>query len=266
MDPTDYWIEVRRRDGGVLGAGFYLTRRYVLTAEHCLQDLGDAELDVTLVHEDGTEAPGRVCERRKDMDLALIILVGKSFVRPPVPQRCDEKDRWRTPNRPTAADPHLVGVVNDPKVKYDCVGGAQLEALELRTEVELGSYSGYSGSAVERTSPERGPAGVLLEQYPDRENPMRATNVLFAATIENAFRTFADYFDAECLNWLRPVQEAPPRPAAPDMTEALGNATSLLEQVAVWRSRELMGPDAANMIELQVGRSLIEEFIKRGSL
>ena len=58
-------------------------------------------------------SPRSFCSRRcADVDLALIRLVGKTFVRPPTAQVCVKDDRWRTPNRPTPADPHLNGAVD----------------------------------------------------------------------------------------------------------------------------------------------------------
>lgn len=257
MNPTDYWVEVRLTDGGVLGAGFYVTRRYVMTADHCLQSLRESESDVVLVHADGTETPGQVCERRVDVDLALIRLVGKSLVRPPTAQVCAKGDRWRTPNRPTPADPHLHGDVDEPSVKYDCEGGAQLEALQLRTDVTLGSYKGYSGSAVERMGAEPALAGVLQEQYGNRhDRGLGATNVLFAVTMREALEAFDDYFD-HCGS----ATVAPP----PSPPKELDHLTSTLEHAADWLARGLLGPSEVSMIRLEVARSVVEEFIPRGS-
>jgi hypothetical protein len=258
VNPTDYWVELRLCDGGVLGAGFYVTRRYVLTADHCLRSLRESESDVVLVHADGTEATGQVCERRGDVDLALVRLVGRSFVRPPTPQACAKDDLWRTPNRPTPADPHLNGAVDEPSVKYDCEGGAELEALQLNTRVLLGSYKGYSGSAVERVGAEPALAGVLQEQYENRYDPkLGATNVLFAVTMREAIAAFEDYFDhhdgtCSAASESRPVKE-------------LSGHAAALQQVADWSTRGLLGPSAATTIQLEIARSMVEEFIPKGS-
>ncbi|SER25288.1 trypsin-like peptidase domain-containing protein [Lentzea albida] len=251
MYRTEYWVEARRPDGGVLGAGFYVTRRFVMTADHCLRPLAESESDVVLVHADGTEAPGVVCERREDVDLALIRLVGRSFVRPPVPQVCKKNDRWRTPNRPSPSDPHLNGAVDEPNVKYDCVSGTQLEALQLSTEVVLGNYEGYSGSAVERVGEEATLAGVLQEQYQNRfDEKLGATNVLWAVTMREAFAAFADYFD----------DHAPADPATD-----VRRHTSALEQLADWEAHGLVGPSAVNTIQLEIARAMVEQFLSKGS-
>jgi hypothetical protein len=262
MATEDYWVKLRH-GSRVLGVGFYITRRYLLTADHCLRRLPDGESEVALVHADGSEAAGSVCERLDEADLALISLIGKPQVVPPSVQTCASGDKWRTPSRPTPSDPHLRGVVEEPSAEFKCVGGSQVEALQLRTDVDLGSYSGYSGSAVERVVPEPGLAGVLQEQYMDRHDRTRATNVLFAITMREALERFSDYFDNPGLGPV--LRQAGTRHASrtADVADVLATHTAVLEEAADWQARGLMGPNEVHMIQVNVARSIVEASVRR---
>jgi hypothetical protein len=90
-------------------------------------------------------------------------------------------------------------------MSYQLEGGKEIEALQLGCSEHLGDYAGYSGGPVERNAASGEPAllGVLLEQYPDRGVPGRASDVLFAATITEAVRRF------ECLGADRLLKALP---------------------------------------------------------
>ncbi|SHN36245.1 S1 family peptidase [Actinacidiphila paucisporea] len=218
---TDYWVELSQ--GRRLGAGFLLTRRFVVTALHCLRGMADdeAELDVALA--DGTRVPGRVSRQDKEADLALVEISAGYGVAQPVPVAGVARggERWRGPYRPAANDVELTGWVAGGAVPYDCEGGGRIEALQLTADQHLGDYSGYSGGPVEGVTDRQDPAvvGILLEQSPDRADPTRSANVLFAATIREVMRRF-DHFDVgHLVAVLRPAAgggaEALPPPPSP---------------------------------------------------
>ncbi|WP_433273410.1 hypothetical protein ACQPZF_18990 [Actinosynnema sp. CS-041913] len=255
----DYWVELRHGVRG-LGAAFFLTRRFLVTAAHCLRPVAD-DAELTVAFPDGATAPARVHERLRDADLAVVMLIGKSTVQPPQADTCGPRDSWRTPTRPTPSDPLLHGSVVEPDVPFDCAGGARLRALQLETGVELGDYSGYSGGPVERTDSDRPSlVGLLIEQYPDRQRPERASNVLFAATIAEVLNRF-DCFDmSNVVGHLH--GRAPAR--ATTYGEVLADVTTLLEQVAIWEEHGLMSPAEIASLRLRVQRSVVEEATRRG--
>ncbi|MFI0718447.1 serine protease [Streptomyces sp. NPDC021224] len=212
---TDYWVELshgQRR----LGAGFLLTRRFVVTALHCLRGTGDGEGEVDVLLADGTRVPGRVSRQDKEADLALIEISAGYGLAQPVPAAGVARggERWRGPYRPALNDVELTGWVAGGALPYDCEGGGRIEALQLTADQHLGDYSGYSGGPVESVEEGQAPAvvGILLEQAPDRADPSRSANVLFAATIREVMRRF-DHFDVgHLVDVLRPRQEPPPEP------------------------------------------------------
>ncbi len=251
----EYWVGLRHGDRD-LGAAFFLTRRFLVTAAHCLRPVDD-DAELTVVYPDGAVAPARLHERARDADLAVVMLIGPSPVTPLSADTCAPRDRWRTPTRPSPSDPFLSGSVVEANVPYDCVGGARLRALQLETDVELGDYSGYSGGPVEcRSRANRSLLGVLLEQYPDRQDPSRATNVLFAASIAEVMDRF-DCFDTSNL-----VARPEPEPSRP-YDDVLANVTALLKEAATWEELGLMSPADVSAIRLRVQRSVVEEAVRR---
>lgn len=197
MDGSEYWVEISQH-GMRLGAGFLLAKRFVLIALHCLYSCASGNNKVELSFATGHTIHGLVCERSYEADLALITITGAGTcpASAPFPDRSVAGDAWRAPYRPSRADPYLSGGVQHGSVRYQCEGGGSIEALQLGCAEHLGDYSGYSGGPVERDQQngERVVLGILIEQYPDRQMPKRASNVLFAATIAEALRQF-DYFD-----------------------------------------------------------------------
>lgn len=178
-----------------LGAGVFITRRYVLAAAHVLRALPSHERLVSLrMPESEDQVDAVVLRRESEVDLALLHAGSHASIMPPRLDRCAPGDAWLAPYRPSNTDPYLAGSVPTPLARYKCEGGATIDALQLTCEIGLGDYSGYSGAPVERRPRESLPVllGILLEQYPDRASPTRATNVLFAATIGEAFLTFEE--------------------------------------------------------------------------
>lgn len=181
----------------VLGGGFFMTHRFVVTAAHCLRSLGEGKRDVRVKVDGSSTAPlaGVVLDVNSHLDLALVHVVpGDVVVTPPIPDTCFRGDSWRSPYRPSLDDPVLAGDVIEGSVDYKCAGGSVIDALQLHTDVELGDYSGYSGGPIERTLGVDMPTlvGVMLEQYPNRAIADIYTDVLFAATMAVAMECFPE--------------------------------------------------------------------------
>ena len=285
---NDYWIEIFR-EGVRLGAGFLLTRCYALTALHCLHDIvpGNDEVEISLAV--GTTLHGRVHRRSPEADLALIDIPGSAngAVLPDA-DRADVGEPWRNPYRPSLSHAFLSGDVAAVPVTYQCEGGGAIEAMQLGCSQPLGDYAGYSGSPVERRSPEgdRTLLGILLEQYPDQypdhERRPRASTVLFAATIAEVFRRF-DCFDVNhLLNLLAPSSSeatmespggAPTRegraqvaedshaqsPAVIPFQSRIAAADALVETFHEWQRRGLMDELSVSDLKVRVAQSLISD-------
>jgi len=194
MPDSTYWVTLSR-DSRVLGGGFLLNEFYALTAAHCVLDLwqaGHAQVMLRGAGQDGVVA--RIVEVLPDFDLALIEVDGLAFdgVNAPDPDRCRARDPWFAPYRPTEGDAYLSGSVVHGGMAYKAASGTIIRALQLHPVEALGDYSGYSGGPIERHVPDADPTlvGLLIEQYPDRQDPDRAAPVVFAAAIAEAFGRF----------------------------------------------------------------------------
>ncbi|MFF4501175.1 trypsin-like peptidase domain-containing protein [Streptomyces sp. NPDC001401] len=263
MTGTGYWVDLYQAQQR-LGGGFLLTRRFVLTALHCLRGLSlDEHVDIELA--DGERVEGRVCRQDKEADLALVEIGAGHQVTLPIPAAdvARDGDRWRGPYRPAAHDVHLSGRVSAGAAQHLCVGGATIEALQLTADQHLGDYSGYSGGPVEGVGNDgtRQPAvvGILIEQAPDRASDTRAANVLFAATIREAIRRF-DHLDVVHLIDVL-------RPPAPDHDVLVQDGTSparfvgteaLLLQLDAWAQRSLIDPSQIAELKFMAVKALID--------
>jgi hypothetical protein len=125
---TGHWVDLYQAEQR-LGGGFRLTRRFVLTALHCLRGLSpDEHVGIQLA--DGARVEGRVCRQDKEADLALVEIGAGHQVTLPIPAAdvARDGDRWRGPYRPAAHDVHLSGRVSAGAAQHLCVGGATIEA------------------------------------------------------------------------------------------------------------------------------------------
>ena len=246
---SKYWVELSYNDH-VLGGGLLVQRGgVILTAAHCLRDLpaGEDQLSATLGT--GQEFNVRV-EEVVDWDLALLVAVdpNECDVPPPHTDACRSKDAWYAPYRPSVTDPHLDGLVMSEECAYGLTDGTEVTALQLGVNQLLGSYSGYSGGPVEADANGRPRlVGVLLEQYPDRSDPKRSSNVLFAARIQQAIMQFRR-FDIENLF---PGMGAEQRSRTAHVSVDAAAEGRLLK-LREWRETEVISIQAAKVTELRI--------------
>jgi hypothetical protein len=272
---TDYWIEIFRQ-GTRLGAGFLLNQHHALTAFHCVRSAEPGE-QLELSFATGEKIPGRVCEHARGADLALIDLLKprESTSITPVADRAGPGDKWSAPYRPSTGDPFLGGDVLEGKITYRCEAGFEIEALQLGCSERLGDYSGYSGGPVERRATSREPSllGILVEQFPDRQAPGRASDVLFAATIAEALRRFNCLGTGHLVNVLYADEQTPWKcspvgePQLPD-TAAPGShvppesrikaANSIMETIREWARSGVLDPSQVSALSLRVALRLVD--------
>jgi hypothetical protein len=184
----------------VLGAGFLVNRHWAVTAYHCVKRVSSStEIELVSV-EDNSVLTGRIEAQSAERDLAIIEVTSSTRGRKvPAVDRAADGVAWKSPYRPTKADPFLVGSIHRASVEFECEGGGQIaHGMQLRTDSVLRNYSGYSGSPIERESPV-GPTlvGVLIEQSPDRVDPELSSNILWAAGMREVISAFGFLFDRQ---------------------------------------------------------------------
>jgi hypothetical protein len=266
MGGLPFWVEIWHKDSR-LGAGFFVTRRYVLTARHCVLRViqsADPMVEVRCAGAVDAPIPARLYQQQVDADMALVEIIERPAVPVALPSAdlCRTDDLWRNPYRPLDSDPFLSGTVQAGPVPYRCAEGGMVSALQLQCDQALGDYSGYSGSPVQRVDGQDAAVlGILTEQYLDRHDGQRATDVLFAATMKDALSRF-DCFDVGHLWKVLSVPDTGGPVNSPAMTSAasgipvphtprsavqdmVADATALAELAQGLVSSELLDPDNA---------------------
>ena len=265
-----YWFSIVYGDASCGGA-FLISRKYALTATHCLPKGFLAESEsaepsrVRLISESGLALVATVSET--DGDLALLEIAAfrnHDIVAPQIHWEPVEKESsWEAPYRPSVQHPTLTGVVGNPDLNFQCADGTLISAIQLTVSEEIGDHSGYSGGPVVRKSSPQDPVailGVLLEQFPDRVNQGRAANVLFAARIANAFLNFAAFNFASRLNVIR---VSPPHEeigkVSQDVRARLNEADEILERAKLWAEKSYIDDYDYKVLKARVRNLVFSE-------
>lgn len=251
------WARIHRH-GANRGGGIFLTSQLVVTAAHCLDGVRVGhEVDavcVSLGH--GTPVPAQLVECVETNDLALLKLtqpIGLS-ARLPLVSPCRRGDVWFAPARPTMSDPELDGSVT-ATVPYTCAAGGLIQAVQLTTQAQLGHYEGYSGGPVFLSPEEANKViGLLIEQYPDRIDPDRVTNTLFAAAIQGVMEQFDALRSAYLLRTL--VFENQPSPARrPAAGVNWADAERTADNVVAWHGPlDVVEPEVRSLHQALVSK------------
>ncbi|MDG4827321.1 hypothetical protein O7635_36210 [Asanoa sp. WMMD1127] len=271
----DEYVVQLRNEEKTLGAAFFVTARFLLTAAHVLHPLPRDQTTVEIVHS-GVRLQGRIAQRTSRFDVALIELVDDrpGRVRPPPAGRCRPREDWCSPYRPDVGEPALTGSVEAVDIAYQCEEGEVMRALQLVSRLDLGDFSGYSGAPVERVVTDARPtlAGLLLEQVWRRETGPRqartASNVLFAGTLAQALSCF-DHFDVgHLLSVLtKPNQDDAPTDAANVVTssratKAVQEADILLRALDDWAARGIYDDGELSLLRLRVANNVIDSAMR----
>ena len=274
-----YWVWVRTDRGIDLGAGFFITSRYILTAAHCLKRVPDKDGTLSVELADGKTIKASIAEINETADLALLDVpyrdaMTTGVVAPMTDRPVTERPWWGPMRPPGNLDPHLAGIVTQAPVDYKLSDGSRIEAAQLTTEVVIGDYSGYSGGPVE-ARPDRGDTpriiGLLVEQYFDRQDDDRASNVLWATTMRQACATFRclEYggtaekdasSSAPASKTLTPSEIIAQRPALADNPSGkLNFAFSILSD---WHEEGLLESGEVAQLRVQIPRDIIMQMLK----
>jgi hypothetical protein len=173
----------------MLGSGFVITARAVITADHVVRGVDATE--VVFQPSEGPAVAVERIDRDSDLDVAVLFLSTDQtswFVAAPARIGAE----WRVTAQPVGNDPRLTGTVTDTARSVDNAAGTRVDLLQLRVDQELGSYRGYSGSAVLSAGPAGGVIGVLVEQVPLRQGrgQVQAGNVLYALPLQKVLARF----------------------------------------------------------------------------
>ncbi|RSM90547.1 hypothetical protein DMH04_03515 [Kibdelosporangium aridum] len=233
----------------VLGSGFALTPLVAVTADHVVRDkpasaLRFADRNVTRI------------AHAADLDVAVLFLDEPVSTAFPA-ARARVGATWHVSAQPLANDPRLTGAVTDVGRSVVNQGGSPIDLLQLRVDQQLGSYKGYSGSAVLSGG---GVIGVLVEQVMHRVPRGQASNVLYSVPIQEVLTRFGLRPDADTVlglagmgteyavwieNFLAEYLGRPDQPLIP-----FGGRDSELAALSSW----LTGPAPYALITAEAGR------------
>ena len=162
------YVFQERHKGSTLGGAFLLTRKWVVTAHHCVKRIPDGEEFDLVCVESGVELRGIVEARDASRDLAVIEVVAGSTRGRAIPEFAPAtvESRWESGYRPDKSMPYLQGKVQVPSAEFNCAGGGLItHGIQLLVENGDDAYNGYSGSSVVKHETDGiSVVGVLVEQ------------------------------------------------------------------------------------------------------
>ncbi|MFJ2008556.1 S1 family peptidase [Streptomyces chartreusis] len=266
MRETQYWVRICEGER-CLGAGFLITRAFVLTALHCLRwrSAGNSRFDLELP--DGRRLAGQLCEEIKDADLALIAVEDAEShgLAPAAPTDWPRPEvGWRGTYCPPSEETRLSGRVTHETVDYRNAADGVFKAVQLTVDQQLGTYDGYSGSPVDtagaqarheqhgQTAP-RPVVGILMEERLDRADASRVSNVLIAASVLHAMDRFTQFSIGHLRNQVSvPESHRPAPPAAQAQqgdeehtTPSLTSTDLYLRQLQRWEEEGVLSQEEA---------------------
>ncbi|MET9681687.1 trypsin-like peptidase domain-containing protein [Streptomyces coeruleorubidus] len=281
MSDREYWVHIGEEDRH-LGAGFLLTREYVLTALHCLRRRSSDDARLVLELADGRRVHGWLCDAAEDVDLALIAVEEAHSHRLPLASPTDRPRpgvAWRGAYAPPGENTQLSGRITHVPYRYRSRAGGAFTGVQLTVEQELGDYSGYSGSPVDTDTgrpgepePEERPVvGILMEQQLSREDHVSGTNVLVAASVLHAFEVFSAFHMERLKELTSPPgrQELVPRPRRSEEREEaaqslVSNADLYLRRIREWEESAVIPRAVADEERRSALRMLRERLLGDG--
>jgi WD40 repeat protein len=222
-------------DDESVGIAFPLTTRAAVTAAHVIRRHSDETL--SFVPDGAPPVPVEGVRRHPTLDVVVLDLAADvpSF---PGWRRAAKNMRWETEARWLDNDPLLTGKVDSERRALPRGDGTHVEMMQLLVEQEVGDYRGYSGSPV--TDEKDRVIGVLVEQVLERkrvrDGSKSATNVLYAAPIEDVVEHFGL------------VSEFVPAAAAENLHRLKEQATAE-PQSARWRNSAPYPHDAGKLVD-----------------
>ncbi|MEU2562128.1 serine protease [Streptomyces longispororuber] len=261
MNEPQYWVDIWEDDRH-LGAGFLVTRSFVLTAWHCLDGLSAHEALMNLRLPGGLRISGHLFAAVEEADLALVKTVDPHRHGLPLAPPTDvprPHARWRGTYCPPGENARLSGRITHALVDHHSAAGGVFTAMQLAVDQKLGTYVGYSGSPVDTGHDDPDPqgeaqrlvVGILMEQQLSRQDDSPGSNVLFAASVRHAMERFA-YFGVEYQKEMIPgprkpeVESSPSEPGGQDSAQTLiGDTGKFLKALRDWeRSGDITQEEA----------------------
>ncbi|MFJ2006840.1 S1 family peptidase [Streptomyces chartreusis] len=268
---------VRIHEGELhLGAGFLVTRGFVLTALHVVSGASGDDARLNLHLPDGKRVPGRLCDRIEDSDLALIaVLDAHAYDLPPAPptDRPRPDVAWLGNYRPPDTKTALSGQVTHAPITHRSDAHGEFTGLQMTVAQLVHDFAGYSGSPVHAVPAGAGPGerpvvGILMEQELSRADGSRDTNVVFAASVLHAAERFP-YFDVGHLRDVvagKPMVLPGPRPPAePRRDPPAVDVEGYLKRVRQLLDDGLITPEEAARSRDRALRALDDQLLGRAS-
>ncbi|WP_051853177.1 S1 family peptidase [Streptomyces aureocirculatus] len=241
-----YWVRIQEGESH-LGAGFLLTRGFVLTALHVVSGASGDDVRLELHLPGGQRVPGRLCDWIEESDLALVAVLGAHAYDLPLAPPTDRPRpdvAWLGTYRPPDTKTALSGRVTHAPIIHRSDAHGEFTGLQMTVDQLVHDFAGYSGSPVHAVPAgaepgERPVVGILMEQELSRADGSRDTNVVFAASVQHAAQRFP-HFDIGHLREVaagkpmlvpgsRPSAEPRPDPPTVDVDGYLKKVRQLLE-------------------------------------